>query len=395
MSLDIRAVLPPLLAVEGGRKSSLKIIAAETWFPDLAKVRGGRISWIPDYRSAIGIDALDRNTVGKGPRLLSELPAFRIAFADSMPSFLVIEAKSSPSEQKAATNYVAFLSSWVMHERLLLHWIARTNGREDDSIKINDNLNTFAITLCGTQCTLFRICIRRMPVTDSFNPIRYDVERISIADLDDDEGPEKLCKWINTIFAYGMTQHFEPIISDLNAHRDLKKDPEEIEFLAAKCFVYKLGGEEDEITMVEKEKATGIPLNVGQKIGDEVYDFIGGSVAVLPARAQTQPAAPFSEPNRDRNNDDDDDDDEGPGGKNSSSKNGKKGEATSKKGKAASKKGKAVSKTPDEDEGEDEGEDDDRDEDESLGRKKPRSRKRKVPETSASTSKRVLRPRQK
>lgn len=406
IALDISVVLPPLLAFEGDRKSSMKTIAPETWCPDLAKARGGRTSWIPDYRSAIAIGVLDQSIADEDPKLLSVLPAFRIAFADSMPSFLVIEAKSSPSEQKAATNYVAFLSSWVMHERLLLHWIARTNGREDDSIKINDNLNTFAITLCGSRCTLFRICIRRKSPTNSFEPIRYDVESISDADLDNDAGPEKLCKWINTIFAYGMTQHFESIISDLNAYRDLKKDPEEMEFLATKCFVYKLGGEKDEITMVEQEKATGIPLDLEKKIGDEVCDFIEDRVEVFPARAQTQPAAvldeeslleaknPFSEPNMDRN--DDDDDDESPGGKNSLSKNGNKGEATSKKGKAALKKGtaalkkgKAVSKTQDEDEGED----DDRDEDESLGSKKPRSRKRKVLETLVSTPKRVLRPR--
>jgi hypothetical protein len=151
------AVLPPLLATGGARRKSGLIVAPVPWVPDLKRQKGNHILWYPDYLYAVSESSLkSRLGLRKLPNL-SQIPAFRLAQRQYLPANWLAEIKAEDTETNhlAAENYSALMSAYLLHERLLLRWIAKNQSMDSTiPVEFDDSLAVHCITCCGPTCKI-------------------------------------------------------------------------------------------------------------------------------------------------------------------------------------------------------------------------------------------------
>lgn len=207
-------VLPPLLASSNDRRESRLVVASVPWAPDLIKQKGNHILWYPDYLYAVSLSSLRRQIPDFD---VDELPAFRLAQYKYLPGNWIAEIKSEDTQANhlAAEQYSAFISAYLLHERLLLHWIAKNESIESNNpVEFNDNLAIHCITCCGSVCKIWRMSVRANTGLDH-EPIRYDMQILDTLDLETDNRDQRLCDWINAFNALALTVQFKDIITDL------------------------------------------------------------------------------------------------------------------------------------------------------------------------------------
>lgn len=292
MSLSNRAgVLPPLLASVDDRRESGLPVASVPWAPNLLKQKGNHILWYPDYLYAVSQSSLR-------PRIndfnVNQLPAFRLAQYKYLPGNWIAEIKSENTAPNhlAAEHYSAFISAYLLHERLLLHWIAKNGSIElNNPVEFNDNLAVHCITCCGPVCKIWRMSIRAKKTRSNLEPIRYDMQQLDILDLEEENGGQRLCDWINALNALALTVQFEGIIADLeeiqaNESRLSPDAYHNYSWTSKVGFVYK-GGSTTEICVAPLDKLRKAYNNGDIKpdgqIGDKVvqgWDEMGRPLEV-------------------------------------------------------------------------------------------------------------------
>ena len=215
-----KGVLPPLLASADNRRESGVVVASVPWHPDLVKQKGNHILWYPDYLYAVSLSSIQTRIQDLD---VDDLPAFRLAQYKYLPASWIVEIKSEDTDANnlAAEHYSAFISAYLLHERLLLHWIAKNESIESNNpVEFNDSLAIHCITCCGSACKIWRMSIRQKagsglePVGD-LEPVRYDMRLLDTLDLETDNGDQRLCDWINALNALALTVQFEGIVADL------------------------------------------------------------------------------------------------------------------------------------------------------------------------------------
>jgi len=215
------AVIPPLLASEGDRRKSGLTVAPVPWVPNLKQQKDNHILWYPDYLYAVSasslISRLDHDEDDNEDPDLSDFPAFRLAQPQYLPANWLSEIKADDTESNhfAAENYSALMSAYLLHERLL-RWITKNESKDSNNpVKFNDSLAVHCITCCGPACKIWRMSIRPMKTSLNLEPIRYDMQRLATLDLEQRNGIQRLCDWINTLNALALTVQFKDIIADV------------------------------------------------------------------------------------------------------------------------------------------------------------------------------------
>lgn len=210
------AVLPPLLASPDNRRKSGLVVALVPWHPNLDQ-KGNHILRYPDYLYAVSQSSLRLDDELVNFRV-DNLPAFRLAQYKCLPANWIAEIKSedTAANHLAAEHYCAFMSAYLLHERLLLHWIAKNESiKSNNPVEFNDDLAVYCITCCGSACRIWRTSIRTKEINSDLEPVRYDMRILDDLDLDEDDGSQRLCDWINALNALALTVQFEGIIADL------------------------------------------------------------------------------------------------------------------------------------------------------------------------------------
>ncbi|KAF2807478.1 uncharacterized protein BDZ99DRAFT_478950 [Mytilinidion resinicola] len=246
MSLSIRrgAVLPPLLASADDRRASGLHVAKIPWDPDLRKNKGNQERWYPDYLYAVSQSSLaTRGNDYYAHEVENTLPAFRIAQHSYLPASWLAEIKSADTELNhlAAENYLAFMSAYLLHERLILRWLTKNNCKGSiNAVEIDDSLAIHCISCCGPICKIWRMSIRPRPDPSSspLKPVRYDMQRLDTLDIRNNRGVSRLGDWINILNAFGLTAQLGGIAADLEAIDANPPVSDEYSWASEKGFVY-------------------------------------------------------------------------------------------------------------------------------------------------------------
>ena len=212
------AVLPPLLASADARRESGRVVAPIPWNPDPKKQKRNHIRRYPDYLYAVSQSSLQSGKHELPVFRIDDLPAFRLAQYKYLPANYVVEIKLDNSEanQLAAEHYTALLSAYLLHERLLLHWIAKNESiKSNNPVEFDNNLAVYCITCCGQACKIWRMSIRAKETELDFEPVRYDMQLLDTLDLEEGNHDQRLCDWINALNALALTVQFNDIIADL------------------------------------------------------------------------------------------------------------------------------------------------------------------------------------
>jgi hypothetical protein len=215
------AVLPPLLASHDNRRESGLVVARVPWHPNLEKQKGNHLFRYPDYLYAVSQSSLQLDDKLANFRV-GKLPAFRLAQYKYLPANWIAEIKSENTEANhlAAEHYCALMSAYLLHERLLLHWIAKNESiKSNDPVEFND-LAVYCVTCCGPVCRIWRMSIRAKEVDSGLEPVRYDMQLLDDLDIEEGNGDQRLCDWINALNALALTAQFKGIITDLKGIQD-------------------------------------------------------------------------------------------------------------------------------------------------------------------------------
>jgi hypothetical protein len=308
-------VLPPLLASADNRRESGLVVAPVPWHPNLEKQKGNHILRYPDYLYAVSESSLQLD--GKlADFRVDKLPAFRLAQYKYLPANWIAEVKSGNSVDNhlAAEHYCAFMSAYLLHERLLLHWIAKNESiKSNEPVEFDNNLAVYCITCCGSECRIWRMSIRIKEVDSDLEPVRYDMQLLDSLDLEDDNHDQRLCDWINAINALALTVQFDGIIADLkgiqaNEYHLSSDIPHDYSWTSKVGFVYKAGSTKEicvaPLDELRKAYNNGDIIAEGH-IGDKVvqeWDEMGQPIEVditrreeqvpEPAASSTLPSAP-------------------------------------------------------------------------------------------------------
>lgn len=215
-----KAVLPPLLASADARRESGLPVAPVPWCPDLRKQKGGHVLWYPDYLYAVSKSSLQLRIEGRDVDNVDTLPAFRLAQPEYLPANWLAEIKSEDTDANhlAAENYCALMSAYLLHERLILHWIAKNEDiSSNNPVELNGSVAVHCITCCGPAYKIWRMSIRPKDPTSHLEPVRYDMQLLDSFNLEKKNGDQRLCDWINSLNALALTVQFESIVADLKA----------------------------------------------------------------------------------------------------------------------------------------------------------------------------------
>lgn len=215
-----RAVLPPLLATADARRESGLPVAQVPWSPDLRKQKGGHVLWYPDYLYAVSKSSLQLRMEDQDVDGVETLPAFRLAQHEYLPANWLAEIKLEDTDANhlAAENYCALMSAYLLHERLILHWIAKNEDKSSNNpVELDGSVAVHCITCCGPAYNIWRMSIRTKYTTSDLEPVRYDMQLLDSFNLENKNGDKRLCDWINSLNALALTVQFESIVTDLKA----------------------------------------------------------------------------------------------------------------------------------------------------------------------------------
>lgn len=218
-----KAILPPLLASADARRESGLHVAPVPWDPDLRKQKGNHVLWYPDYLYAVSKSSLQLQIKDTRIKHTDTLPAFRLAQHEYLPANWLAEIKSEDTDANhlAAENYCALMSAYLLHERLLLHWIAKNEDiNSNNPVELNGSVAVHCITCCGPAYKIWRMSIRPKETDLHLEPVRYDMQILDSFNLEKKNGDQQLCDWINSLNALALTAQFKSIVVDLKAILD-------------------------------------------------------------------------------------------------------------------------------------------------------------------------------
>ena len=275
------SVIPPLLASGDARRESRRVIAPVPWHPNLKEKKAGHVLWYLDYLYAVSQSSLELRFEFRNIQQLRQLPAFRLAQKGYLPGNWLAEIKDEDADAKhlAAENYSALMSAFLLHERLLLHWIAKNdNAKSNNPVKLDDSLAIHCITCCGEVCKIWRMSIRIKETSSDLEPVRYDMRLLDTFDIELES--QRLCDWINALNALALTAQFEGIIEDLKEiyayvpHLSPEADQAFL-WTSRMGFVYKAGSGTEicvaPLSEIHRAYSKG-KIVAEQPIGDKVVD---------------------------------------------------------------------------------------------------------------------------
>jgi hypothetical protein len=265
-----RAKLTPLIAdsPEDRRESGL-LVDTIVWQPSFSsKSQADRI-WYPDHQYAI---TTKRFASG---RRIEGLPFFRLAQTSYLPPHLLVEVKANAKriDWEQTQNSLAFLTAYLLHERLLLRFLSQNASIEQSqSIDVED-LYVHALSLCGAEAKIWRMHVRS---SDNFTdlPIRYDMHLIAKLDSVDDDHAQQLRSWINAINAHAQAVTFPSLQQDFKSYDNLHKTKETTR-LQDIGFVYVESGDGEKRIAAKRLKELREAFRKGvirpdERIGDSV-----------------------------------------------------------------------------------------------------------------------------
>ena len=286
-----RGVLPPLLASADNRRESRLFVAPVPWAPNLLKQKGNHILWYPDYLYAVSLSSLRCQIHDLDDMDVDQLPAFRLAQYKHLPANWIAEIKSENTEANhlAAEHYSAFISAYLLHERLLLHWIAKNESiKSNNPVEINDSLAVHCMTCCGSACKIWRMSVRKKETKSDLEPVRYDMQLLDTLDLENGNDDKRLCDWINALNALALTVQFKDIIADLKGvqanesrlsanESHLSPATHNYSWTSKVGFVYKAGSTQICVASLDELRKAynngDIKAGAGQRIGDKVIEW--------------------------------------------------------------------------------------------------------------------------
>ena len=161
----------------------------------------------------------------------THLPAFRSGLARkgrmiSGPSYLLTEEKSSVEDETGARQYLAFIGSSLLQERLLLRYLT-DEAQEKSEVQFDDSLCVYLITNCGPVSTVYEMKIRdENPRSKNQGPnkygnkasvkkyVRFDMRRLNSFNTSTVNGCDDLKKCVNFIHWWGLTVHKDAIMTE-------------------------------------------------------------------------------------------------------------------------------------------------------------------------------------
>jgi hypothetical protein len=215
-----------------------------------------------------------------------------------------IKAENAPPNNLAAENYSAFMSAYLLHERLLLRWTTKNiSGDSNVPVKLDDSLAIHCITCCGPACKIWRMSIRKKETSSNLEPVRYDMRLLDDFDIGvEDDAYQKLCDWINALNALALTAQFEGIVADLkeikaNAISRSTQPSGTYSWTSKIGFVYKTGSDTEicaaPLSEIQEAYTKGA-IQSERPIGDKIVDGwneIGEALEVDSTRPKVRQAS--------------------------------------------------------------------------------------------------------
>jgi len=289
-------VLPPALASPPDRKESVVSVDLDRWMPDSKRKES---LWYPDYLYAVSWSSLAKFVGNESS--YNHFPAFRLAQHKYLPASWVaeIKAKSRDEDHLGAENYLAIISAYLLHERLLLRWITKNKSRRSrNPVAIDESLSVYCLSCCGEVCRIYRMSIRPMSTNSNIEPVRYDMQQLHELRLTDDNGrgATVLGNWINTLNALALTVHLKSITADVKTIM-ANGSNDHLRWTSQMGFVYCPGSEGKQInaaTLVTiKQAFRKCEIQPEQQIGEriiETWDSDGRPIVVETAVSESGPS---------------------------------------------------------------------------------------------------------
>lgn len=220
--------VPPAMDFDRCESGMGVYLPDDVWFGPNNKPNDTPNTYWPDHSYFILPELeRDRNLIAK----YSHLPAFRGGLAQkgrniSGPPYLLTEEKSSVEDETGARQYLAFLGSTLLQERLLLRHLT-DQAQEKSEVEFDDSLCLYLITNCGPVSTAYEMKIRDgNPKSKNQEPnkcdnrasvgkyVRFDMRRLDSFNTDNVTDCEALKKCVNFIHWWGLTVHKDAIMTE-------------------------------------------------------------------------------------------------------------------------------------------------------------------------------------
>ncbi|KAF2416662.1 hypothetical protein EJ08DRAFT_654687 [Tothia fuscella] len=213
-----QAKLTPLIADNAEDRRESGLIINSVFKPNFSgKSQANRI-WYPDHQYAI-----TARTFAQG-RQTYNLPFFRLVQPKHLPPHLLVEVKADakPSDWIETQNSLAFLTAYLLHERLLLRFLSQNNSIDKGSCFNVEDIYLHGLSLCGTVAKVWRMYVRDGGDLEGL-PIRYDLHLITELDTLDADLARELRVWINAINAHAQAVTYHELERAFNAYSDIHK----------------------------------------------------------------------------------------------------------------------------------------------------------------------------
>lgn len=155
-------------------------------------------------------------------RNYTKLPAFRGGLSYdsrgfSCPPYFVTEEKPSADLEVEARDYLAFITGFLLQERLLLRHLT-DKAQFKSEIAFDESLCVYAMTNCGHLSTIYKMVVRNEfanagPLT-ARKPVRFDFVKLRDFFLTDKADCDELRLWINYIHYWGVKVHMRAVMAE-------------------------------------------------------------------------------------------------------------------------------------------------------------------------------------
>lgn len=152
-------------------------------------------------------------------RNYTTMPSFRGGLSHdggiiSCPPYLITEEKASTSSEVEFRQYLAFIASFLLYERLLLRQL-KAKAHKSSEIPIDESLCVYAMTNCGQKSTIYKMAVRMRDRKSNVNkPVRFDFVKIRDLVLTTRADCDELKLLVNLIHYWGSTVHMPAIMAE-------------------------------------------------------------------------------------------------------------------------------------------------------------------------------------
>ena len=265
-----RAKLTPLIADkrEDRRESGLTVNKL-VWQPGLSSKGKADLLWYPDHQYAITTKYFVPG------RQIRGLPFFRLAQTSYLPPHLLVEVKANATriDWESTQNSLAFLTAYLLHERLILRFLSQNSDIEQSQPINVEDLHIHALSLCGAEAKIWRMHVRSGAGLTKL-PIRYDMHLIAKLHSVNEDDAQQLRLWINAINAHAQAVTFQGLQQDFHSYDNLHESKETLR-LQDIGFVYVESGDGEKMIAAKPLKELREAFRKGniradQRIGKSV-----------------------------------------------------------------------------------------------------------------------------